>query len=253
MMSAWVIGIGAFVCVLGGAVAGLLLRNTLPDHHLTGDSRDAVKMGSGLIATLCALVLSLLVSSAKNSFDEMGAAISQGSAKLIMLDRTMVRYGPETEPIRQMLRSLVAEQIKICWPEQAAEIDKLAFETPPAAEAVMVEMLGLTPQNDWQRMFQSEAVQLCREILQVRWLTIERAQLSLPPVFYLILLSWLVILFGSIGLCAPSNKTVLTVLIVCAISVGGAVFLIEEMNRPLSGLVKVSGDPLLRAVEHIGR
>jgi hypothetical protein len=254
IMSALGLGAITVVCVFSGSVIGLLFRHTLPDHHLTGDSKDAVRMGAGLIATLSALVLGLLVSSAKDSFDEMSSAIAQTSAKIIMLDRTMAHYGPQTQPVRQMLHDSVLERVNMLWPEQKTEIDGLAFEQSPIlTEIIMVRLRDLTPQNDSQRIFQSEAVQLCKEIQQMRWLTIERAQISLPPVFYGVLLFWLTILFGSIGLFAPLNKTVLTVLIVCAISVGGAIFLIEEMNQPLSGLVKISSAPLIKAVELIGK
>ena len=254
-MSATVIGLIAFVCVLGGTIIGLLLRKALPEHHLTGDSRDAVKMGSGLIATLSALVLGLLISSAKNSFDEMSSAITQSSAKLIMLDRTMTHYGPETQPIRQMLRNLLITRIEMFWPEHKVEIDGVAaFEKAPATmELVSDKLRELTPQNELQRAFQSEALQLCKEILQTRWLAIEQSQISLPPMFLVVLLFWLTILFGSIGLLAPANKTVLAVLVVCAMSVGGAIFLIEEMNTPLTGFVKVSSAPLIKTVEFMGK
>jgi hypothetical protein len=253
-MSATVIGLIAFVCVMGGTVAGLLMRKTLPEHHLTGDSKDAVKMGSGLIATLSALVLGLLVSSAKNSFDEMNSAIAQSGAKLILLDRTMAHYGPETQPIRQALRGMVIERIAMVWPEHKTAIDGVAaYEKSPTVEVIADKLRELTPHNDSQRTFQSEAIQLCKEIVQTRWLVIEQSQISLPVAFLVVLLFWLTILFGSIGLFAPVNKTVLAVLIVCAISVGGAIFLIEEMNKPLSGLVKVSSAPLIKAVENMGK
>jgi hypothetical protein len=253
-MSAIVVGVIAFVCVLGGGIIGLLIRNILPDHHLTGDSRDAVKMGTGLIATLCALVLGLLISSAKNSFEDMSNAITQSSAKLIILDHTMARYGHETQPIRQMLRCSVIDRIKMIWPENKTDVDATAFEkTPAPMELVSDKLRELTPQNDSQRAFQSEALQLCKEMLQTRWLMIEQTQTSLPLAFLVVLLFWLTILFGSIGLLAPPNKTVLAVLIVCAISVGGAIFLIEEMDQPLRGIVKVSSAPLIKAVEYMGK
>ncbi len=254
-MRATVIGLIAFLCVLGGTAIGLLLRHILPDHHLTSDSRGAVQMGSGLIATLSALVLGLLVSSAKSSFDQMSSEITQSSANVIVLDRTMARYGPETQPIRQILRRSVIAGIKLIWPDNKTNVDgKDIFEKmPPTMELVSEKLRELTPQNDSQRAFQSEALQLCREILQTRWLMIEQSQTSLPITFLVVLLFWLTILFASIGLFAPPNKTVLTVLIVCAISVGGAIFLIEEMNSPLQGIVKVSNAPLIKAIEHIGR
>lgn len=250
-MSAVIVGVVAFVCIMGGTIAGLLLRNTLPDHHLSGDSRDAVKMGSGLIATLSALVLGLLVSSAKNSFDEMSSGITQGGAKLIMLDRAMSRYGQETQPFRQEIRHSVMTWVTAMWPEHKIAVDETeAFEkASPPMELLADKLQRLTPNSDLQRASQSEALQLCREILQIRWLMIEEAQSSLPPVFIGVLLLWLTILFASIGLLAPPNKTVWISLVICAISVSSAVFLVEEMNNPLKGIVKVSNAPIVKALE----
>jgi len=245
-------GVIAFVCVLGGTLTGMLIRRILPEDHLSGDSKDTVRIGMGLIATLCALVLSLLLSSAKNSFDEKNSAIAQGGAKCILLDRVMASYGPETQPIRQMLRQSIITRMEMIRPEHKANTYKISdFEKSSSVELVAAKLRELAPKNDLQQTFQSEALQLCREILQMRWLVIEQSQVSLPAAFFVVLLFWLAILFGSIGLFAPPNKTVLAVLVVCAISVGGAIFLIEEMNRPLAGLVRVSVAPLVKAVENM--
>jgi len=253
-MSAAGLGIISFLCVLVGMVAGMLLRNALPDHHLSGDSRDAVKMGAGLIATLSALVLGLLISSAKDSFDAMNNAITEGSAKLIVLDRILAQYGPQTQDIRDHLRCSMIRTATMIWPEQEDDKKMIAFEESPITmELIAAKVRELSPQNDMQKMFQSEAIGICRDLLQTRWLVIERAQLSLPMAFIVVLLFWLTMLFGTFGLLAPANKTAVAALVVCALSVGGAIFLIEEMNKPLGGMVKVSNAPLLKAIEYMGQ
>jgi hypothetical protein len=254
-MSAVIIGIITFVCVMGGMITGMLLRKNLPDHHLSGDSKDAVKMGSGLIATLSALVLGLLISSAKTSFDEMSNAITESSAKLIVLDRVLAQYGPETQEIRSQLRESIAKWINVVWPQAVSAVDGMnIFEKSPATlELVANKLRALEPQNDYQRASQSDAIQICSQLLQTRWLVIEQAQISLPTVFIVVQMFWLTILFGTIGLFAPPNKTVIAALIVCAMSVSGAMFLIEEMNKPLSGIVKISSAPLVKAIEHMGK
>jgi hypothetical protein len=106
-------GVGGivFACTFGGALVGMLLRATLPVHHLSSDSKDVVKLGTGLIATLSALVLGLLIASAKSSFDAQRTGFQQLSANLVMLDRALARYGPETKDAREALRQLVASAI----------------------------------------------------------------------------------------------------------------------------------------------
>lgn len=254
-MDALLIGGITCVCVLCGLFTGMLLRKNLPDHHFVGDSKDAVKMGSGLIATLSALVLGLLVSSAKNSFDDMSDAITDSGAKLIILDRTLARYGPQTQDIRNQLRDSIAGWVAVVWSGHSIDADglKIFEKSPVALEQVVTELQSMVPQNETQRTSQSEAVQICRELLQTRWLVIEQSQISLPTVFVIVQMFWLMILFGMIGLFAPPNKTVIGALVVCAISVSGAMFLIEEMNRPVSGIVKVSNAPLIKAIEYMGK
>ncbi len=141
------------------------------------------------------------------------------------------------------------------WHENKKDkADIASFEkSPPTMELIAIKLRELTPQNDLQREFQSEALQICREMLQTRWLTLERAQMQMPTVFRVVLLFWFSILAVCIGLLAPPNKTVLAAVVICAISVGGAIFLIEEMNNPLGGVVKVSNAPLVKALENMGK
>ncbi len=254
-MSAILISIIAFGCVFGGAVVGLFLRPKLPAHHLSDDSRSAVQMGTGLLATLAALVLGLLISSAKTSFDAINATLAQGAAKIVLLDRAMAHYGPETKQARDLLRQSVASRIKMIWPEdKSAIVGWKTFETSPVVmESVQEKVMELVPQNDSQRLFQSQALQINDELLQSRWLAIEHAQIPFPTIFLAILLLWLTLLFASIGVLAPKNTTVVAVLLVCAISVSGAIFLIQELNSPLEGVMKVSNAPLVKALEHMER
>ena len=254
-MSSITIGVIAFMCAFGGAVLGLLLRTILPEHHLSKESRDAVLMGTGLIATLTALVLGLLISSAKESFDSMNSMLTQSGSKIIMLDRTLANYGPQTSQIRKQLHDNLSRVISRIWPEHsitAAEL-KAVENSPVGMEVIEDKLRQLTPENDSQRMLLSHALQLTNELLEARWLTIEQAEVSLPTAFLVILLFWLAVLFVCIGLFAPPNKTVIVVLLVCAMSVAGAVFLVREMNHPLQGVMKVSSAPLIKALEHLGK
>jgi hypothetical protein len=243
-----------FTCAFGGALIGLLLCSVLPQHHLSKESKDAIKMGAGLIATLTALVLGLLISSAKDSFDTMNGAMTQGGTKIILLDRTLAGYGPEVSAVRDQLRRSVVAMVATIWSKNKNNKARLnAFESAREMEDIQRKLRGLTPQNDFQRSLQSQAINISNELLQARWLAIEQAQISLPAPFFGVLLFWLAALFASIGLLASRNGTVFVVLFVCAISVAGAVFLIHEMNGPLAGMIKVSKAPLLKVLDHLGK
>ncbi len=241
-------------CIFGGVLLGLGLRSLLPGHHLSNDSKDTVKLGAGMIATLSALVLGLLVSSAKSSFDTMNAEITQGGAKIILLDRELANYGPETKAVREQLQRLVAAGIETIWPGVKTGASGLTtFEKQNGMEALQIKLRELTPANDIQRQLLLQAQQTTNELLQARWLVIEQAQNVLPMPFLVVLLFWLTMLHVSFGLFAPRNATVIIVLLICALSLSGAIFLILEMSRPLDGLIKVSSAPLLKALEHLGQ
>jgi hypothetical protein len=96
-----------FVLTLGGIFLGTLLRRTLPEHHLNEHAGDVVRLGVGLIATIAALVLGLLIAAAKGSFDTQTSQVRQITANLILLDNVLAQYGPEARPIREQIRSTV--------------------------------------------------------------------------------------------------------------------------------------------------
>ena len=99
-MASLITALITLACLCAGTILGSLIRNRLPDHHLRDDSRDVIKMASGMIATLVALVIGLLVSSSKSTYDQASAGVTQIGAKAILLDRVLARYGPETKAIR---------------------------------------------------------------------------------------------------------------------------------------------------------
>jgi hypothetical protein len=249
------LGITAFVFSLVGIAIGLLLRSRLPDHHLSADSKDAVKMGSALLATFTALVLGLLVSSAKSTFDSMSDMITKSGTNVILLDHALAQYGPETDEMRQTLRKGLTGIISGIWPKDGHnEAAMAAFESGPSGtELLQAKLRQLTPMDDSQKASLVRALELSGTLVQLRWLAIEQSQNSMPTMFIIVLLFWLTVFFITTGLFAPPNGTVIAVLLVCALSVGAAMYLIGEMNHPLQGTMKVSPAPLVKALEHIGK
>lgn len=241
-------------CIFGGALLGLLLGRLLPEGHLRDHSRDTIKVVTALMATLAALVLGLLISSAKNTFDAVDTAITQSSARIILLDRALANYGPETKEVREHLRNTVVAGVEMFWPEEKAEGAGLAgFERANAMEVLQAKIRELTPATDLQRQLRSQAEKLSGEMLESRWLLIAQAQRSLPMTFVVVLLFWLTMLHISFGVLAPRNATVITMLLISALSVSGAMFIILEMDHPLHGMIKVSNAPLRKALELLGR
>lgn len=252
-MNSTIVALVSVGCIFGGTLLGLALRRMLPAHHLSEDSKDAVKLGAGMISMMAALVLGLLVSSAKYNFDSANTAIVEGSARVILLDRVLANYGPEAKELREQLRQGVAATIAMLWPEERVQESLAAFEKASLGEQLSRKLRALNPQNETQRDLQKEALDLCREMLLSRWLQIEQAQLTLPTPFLVILLFWLTLLYISFGLFAPHNPTVIVAMFLGALALATALFLIMEMNRPMAGSVKVSSAPMRKALEHLGR
>jgi hypothetical protein len=253
-MNGLLTGVVTAGCVCAGTLLGLGLRRIVPGHHLDAESREAVKQGTSMISLMAALVLGLLVSSAKGKFDSATAAVTESGAKVILLDRTLAGYGPEAGLLRVTLRESVASSLHALWPEEGTTPDTLqAFEHRVNMEQLISSIRALQPKTDGQRLLQDEAQKLCQELLLIRWLQIEQAQTGMPTAFLVVLLFWLTVLYVSFGVLAPHNATVVTVMLVGALALATAMFLVTEMNRPMSGGLKVSSGPIRKALEHLGR
>jgi hypothetical protein len=251
MTTAWIV----FACVSCGTLFGMLLRRILPDGHLNTDSKDVVKLGMGLLATLAALVLGLLIATAKSQYDAQRDGLDQVSAKFILVDAALAQYGPEAVGARNLLRHTVASVIDRIWPQDSSQISSLtAPETTAGGRAIYDLVQKLSPQDDMQRRLQSEALQLLQELAQTRWLLVAQVESRAVPLpFLIILVFWLTVLFASFGLFAPPNATVVGVLFLCALSVSGAIFLVLELGRPFQGMLQLSSAPMRHAFARIGQ
>ena len=251
-MSTLMVSLCVFACVFGGALLGILFRAALPQDHLSAESKDVVKLGMGLVATMSALVLGLLVSSAKSTYDSQSSEVTEMSAKIVFLDRMLAHYGPETKEARAALRSAVVASIDRIWP---AEHERGSEASPPltSAEGLLDKIQSLAPKDDVQRWLQGQALNMAIGLGQTRWLLYEQGASSVSKPLIVVLVFWLTAIFISFGLFAPRNTTVAAALLVSGLSVSGAIFLILEMYAPFSGWIKISSAPLHFALAHLGQ
>jgi hypothetical protein len=253
-MNSIFIAVIVFICVLGGAVAGMLLHGRLPTHHRDGDAKDVIKLVMGLIATIAALVLSLLIASAHSAYDTQESEVRELAVHMTLLDRLLANYGPETADARAALKEVVKADVTRIWPAEGAGSAKLPpDQAQHRGEDVFGMIAKLSPRTDEQRFSQARAMQLLTDMATTRRLMAEQAGGSLSWPFFVVLVFWLVMLFVGFGLFARFNATVLAAHFVGALSVAGAIFLILEMNRPYSGLMQISSAPIHRALEQLGR
>ena len=248
-MSSIAITLIVFACVFGGAVLGMFLRAVLPQDRLR-DSQDAVKLGMGLVTTMSALVLGLLVTSARVFYETQTTQVTEMSATIILLDRVLAAYGPEAKEARDLLRDSVARTLDQVWPTEHPQPSAIGR---PAGESLLDRIQVLSPKDEKQRWLQAQALSLSIGLAQRRWLVYEQATTSVSKPMIIFLVFWLSTIFLGFGLYAPPNGIVTVAFFVAGLSVSGAIFLILDMYEPYRGLIAVSSAPLRVALSHLGQ
>jgi hypothetical protein len=233
-----------FAGVFGAAILAMRVKYLLPEGHLTKESEETVKHAMGLIATLTALVLGLLVASAKESYDANKNNVTMFGAKVALLDRLLELYGPEAESARKSLRQSLKQVVSLVWSDSKSSISDLTPDKS-SAEILFQAVHQLSPKDDDQRTLKSQAFSILTDLGQLRWLLFEQAGPSTSPMTTIVVVTWIAVLFFSFGLFAPSNGTVLVALLIAALSVAGSVFLILELDQPFAGLMKISSPRML--------
>ena len=251
-MSSIAISSIVFACIFGGALFGMSLRAMLPESHVDGSSRDAVRLAMGLVVTMAALVLGFLVASAKSSYDAQIADVTQISAKVILLDRILAHYGPEAKEARAQLRGIVVGTLDRLWPQERSQASEV--RTPPAlAEHLYDNVQALSPKDDTQRSLQAQASSMVLSLGETRWLMFSQSANSISKPMLVVLVFWLTMIFISFGLHAPINATVTSALLVCGLSVSAAILLIQDLYAPYSGMMTISSAPLRNALAQLGQ
>jgi Protein of unknown function (DUF4239) len=250
-MSSIVISLVVFACVFGGALVGIFVHSFLPNEHLDSDSKDAVRLAMGLVATTVALVLGLLIASAKGFYDTQSSEVTQLAADVVLLDKILSHYGPDTKEIRTLLRSSVADMVDVTWAREGP--NNTHFATSTTSQALFDGIQGLSPQNDNQRFLQSQAASTAIKLGQTRSLMAAQKASSVPMPLLVVLVFWLTLLFVSFGLFVRANVTVVSSLLASALALSGAILLIFEMYHPYAGLIQVSSAPLQAALAQLGQ
>ena len=243
-----------FGCALAGTVLGMLLQKVLPQSHLTRESREIIGLGTGLIATMAALVLGLLVGAASSNFNEKEQGFEKMATDFILLDRVLAQFGPQAQPAREQLKQVVATMIDHVWPAeglQGPDVDADAITSQ--GSALFDALRVLTPGDDAQRALYNKAIEISSELARTRWKLTSKQGDALPRPFLGVLMFWLFVLFTSFGLFAPRNATVMAVLFLCAMSVAAAVALIVDLDQPFEGLLRITSESLREAQSKLGR
>jgi len=249
------LGTGCVVALLliCAAFVGASLGRRLPDHHLSIDSKEAIKLATAVVGTLSALALGFLIASAKTTFDDAETELKTSAARLVLLDRVMAQYGDETLAARKALTDLVRARLDESWGGQRGDRPDTTLRDDLGIEPVQRLLRALAPQIEAQRLLRDRALEVSGSIAEAHWMLVETGSEGLPAAFLVVLVFWLALMFVTFGLLSPRNATVFAILVICAVSVGGAVFLVNDLAHPYSGLIYVSDEPLRIALDRIGK
>ena len=251
-MSALVVGALVSFILLGAVLIGSALRRLLPETHLTADSKDAVKLAMSLVATMTALILGLLVSSAKSTYETARSEVMQMAAKVAYLDRLLALYGPEAAGPRAQLHDAVADAVQRMWPAEARTPARLAPDKR-VGDALFIAIHDLTPRDDAQRDIKAQTGATIHEVAELRTLLLVQSNPSISTPFLVAVVGWLVIIFLCFSLVAPANGTASFAMVAAAVSVAGAVFLILELDQPFAGMIRIGSEPMLNALSQLAR
>ena len=239
-----------FAIVFAAALVGMVVR--VPEEHLGAEAKDVVRLATGLVATMAALVLGMLVSSAKSSYDARKNDVAEMSYEVLAIDRVLAKFGPDASELRGEFRQVVEFSLYRIWPKEASQHAEL--RPADSAGTLINELESLTPKDDRQAAAKAQATSMVVALRQTQWLLFLKTEQNAVPVpLLVVLVSWLAAIFLSFGLFAAPNSTTVATLAVSALAVSAAIFIIMEMYTPFSGVLRISPTPVLEALSQMGR
>jgi hypothetical protein len=255
------------IVLLASAAVGMLVRRLLPETHRSRESFEIVQLVITMLLTFAALVMGLLTVSVKNSFDTANNDMANLAAQIVQIDQLLREYGPETDPVRGMLRSYTASVIATTWPHETPPAGDFYLRNAPpnvvggmeskslgdALEGIGNALLRLDPPDGYHRHLAADCRSHFEALMKARWTVIEQARPIISRPFYIVMTVWLIVIFACFGLTGPRNGLVIAMIVLCAVSIASAVFVILDMDMPFNGFIMISSEPMRSALADISR
>ena len=173
------VGAAIFACLAGASLVSLMVHERFPAHHRQDDTSAVVRLAANLFVVMSSLVLSLMINSAKNTFEAIDGNVHAFASDLILLDRTLRRYGPEADSARQSLTAYVQRVVDT----SAADSDTTVV--PNRLSELLLNQVGdilagLTPTDAKQTAAQQAATQQLQKVIEQRWILAEQSEAPSP-------------------------------------------------------------------------
>jgi hypothetical protein len=258
--------LAVFILLLAGTGVGFFGKPYLPEEHRRHETLQLIQLVMTMLVTFAALVLGLLTASAKSSFDTVGNDFRAYAAELIQLDTALRQYGPEAQQPRSLLRAYTAAAIAATWPSErsptgsyprfTADLNHDKLEDVSLGDmlnASFIAVRKLQPADSYQQHTQAECIARFERVIRARWKLIEEAHSSISKPFLTTLTFWLMIIFLGFGIVAPRNALALVMIMLGAVSIASAVYVIVDLDTPLTGPIVSSSQPMRDALIHLDR
>ena len=243
-----IISVGSFALILISIAGGLFLRYKLPDSHLSGDSKDVIRLATALIGTMAAVVVALLFASTRSSYEATNSNVARLTAGVVELDQLLKEYGgKESLALRSALRSDTASMVSAIWRNDAPMTGQI-LRPVMQEETVLYKLRQLEPTTPVQTAIKTRALVVSNDIEQTRLTLLSQPPDSLSRPFIAVLVLWLCFIFASFSMSSKANPTLVIVLLICGFTASTAIYLILELGQPFDGLLQLSNKALRHAL-----
>jgi len=238
-----------FACACAGAVIGILIRWRLHDHHVTPGSQEILKLSVGVVATLTALVLGLLVGGTKQFYDAKVNELRTFVVNITLLDRALSHYEPSLIEERQLVRKFSKGMMAGLWgvAEPASSHRDLLLKLDEVRDKVR----HLQPPTDPLKSVQARVMTLTDVLMLSAAKLIETDDAAIPAPLFGVVDAWLVVIFLGLGVFTPPNRVTVPAVGMSAAAVSMAVFLVVEMSTPFSGFIVIPPAIMQQAIDQI--
>jgi hypothetical protein len=266
MDSPW-ISLFAFALMLAAVGLGALIRLRWPEHHSNRETIELLQSTVLTLATFAAIVLGLLITSAKTDYDDIQNDIRSYSSTLVQLDYGLQELGPAGVPLRQQLARYAAAGIAATWTDQAPPAGDYYPRLPQIGktgtvgsnapilgrmlEQVDSALRALPVTTPAATRAQEGCIRLMNTAVSERWRIVEAAQGELSTPFFVMLVFWLMVIFLCFGLSAPFNHLSFMVTALSALALASALFVIIDLYTPFTGIFTVSSLPPRQGLEQM--
>ena len=240
--------LSSFGLILVSIGGGLFLRYKLPDSHLSGDSKDVIRLATALIGTMAAVVVALLFSSTRSTYEATNSQVARLTAGVVELDQLLTEYGgPESRDLRGALRNDTASTVSAIWRGDAPVTAQL-LRPATHEDTVLYKLRQLEPKTPVQTAIKARALAVSNDIEQTRLILLAQPPDSLSRPFITVLVLWLCFIFASFSMSSKANPTLVAVLLICGLTASTAIYLILELAQPFDGLLQLSDRALRHAL-----